>query len=172
MKLSDAIASDVQGQTQEAAAAYEGILRSNPNELEATLNLMVLYWQATDFGISAIAQLPPEFVAFAGRRLRELLDLVPKQFPSRPEVVFWTKYIAWADLGVPFQPEECRDLLRDHPQYLEPALVLFSRSGGDEAESEAMQLLERCATERTARCRYMVSVIKGVLKRRRPKATG
>ena len=36
-------------------------------------------------------------------------------FPNRPEMTFWTKYIAWADLNEPFEVEECRELLREHP---------------------------------------------------------
>lgn len=165
MNLADALVIDQSGRIQDAATAYESVLESNPADIEATLNLTVLYWQATDYGLSATAQLQPEFVAHAGKRLRELLESAKQCFTDRPEVVFWTKYIAWADLGESFEPAECRELLRNHPEYLEPAIVLFSMSRGTEAEAEAMQLLQRCSVEGTLRCRYVVSVIEGVLKR-------
>lgn len=172
MTLAEALAADREGRTQDAAAAYEGVLRSDPVDITAILNLAVLYWQATDYGVATAEHLPPEFVALAGRRFRELLQLAHERFPERPEVLFWTKYIAWADLGEPFDPAECRKILRDYPEYLEPALVLFSSSAGAEGEAEAMQLLERCSEELTARCRYIVSVLNGVLKRRRSRKSG
>lgn len=169
MMLNEALAADREGRTEAAAAAYEGALASDPTDLAATLNLAVLYWQATDYGLSAVEQLQPEFVAHAGKRMRELLESAKQRFADHPEVLFWTKYVAWADLGEPFEAAECRELLRRHPDYLEPAMVLFSMSGGTEAEPEAMQLLEKCSKERTTRCRYIASVLNGVLKRRRPK---
>jgi len=169
MRLVEALAADRQGRIQDAAAAYEGVLLSTPNDLTATVNLVVLYWQATDFGVSATKRLPPAFVASAGRRFRELLEAAQKRFPNQPELLFWARYIAWADLGDPFEPAECRELLCHHPEYLEPAFALFSRSDGTEAEAEAMKLLDRCSETPTARCRYVASVINGVLKRRRPR---
>lgn len=172
MTLAEALAADRQGRIQDAAIAYESVLLSAPDDLAATMNLAVLYWQATDPGISAAERLPPEFIALAGKRSRELLEAAQRRFPSEPELLFWPRYIAWADLGEPFDLAECRELLRQHPEYLEPAFVLFSRSAGAEAEAEAMKLLERCSEDPTARCRYIVSVIKGVLKRRRPKKSG
>jgi hypothetical protein len=172
MMLAEALAADREGRTQDAASAYEATLLSEPLDLTAILNLTVLYWHATDYGVSATEHLSREFVALAGSRFRELLKVAQVRFPERPEVLFWTKYIGWAELGEAFEPEECRSLLADHPEYLEPALVLFARSAGVEAEAEAMQLLARCSKEGTARCRYIVSVINGVLKRRRPRKSG
>ena len=172
MTLAEALVADRQGRTQDAATVYEAVLLSAPDDLTATMNLAVLYWQATDFGNSAAEHLPPEFVAHAGKRLRELVGAAQGRFPREPEVLFWSRYVAWADVGEPFDPAECRELLRLYPDYLEPAFVLFSRSAGTEAEVEAMKLLERCSEDPTARNRYIVSVIKGVLKRRRPKKSG
>jgi hypothetical protein len=171
MMLTEALTADGEGRTQDAASAYEAALLSNPLDLVATMNLVVLYWHATDYGVSATEHLPREFIALAGNRFRELLEAARVRFPDRPEVLFWTRYIAWADLGEPFEPAECRKLLFDHPEYLEPVFVLFARSAGVEAEAEAMQLLDRCSKEQTTRCRYIVSVIRGVLKRR-PRNSG
>lgn len=167
MTLAEALATDRQGRIQDAAAAYEDVLLSTPDDFTSTINLAVLYWQATDVGISATEHLPPEFVALAGKRFRELLEAAEERFPRQPELLFWRQYIAWADLGDPFDPEDCRELLRQHSEYLEPAFMLFSISGGEEAEAEAMTLLEHCTEYPIARCRYIASVIRGVLKRRR-----
>lgn len=166
MSLSLAVMADSEGRMQDAAQAYEDVLRSDPTDLDATINLAVLYWQATDYGMSASRQLPVEFVALAGRRLRELLGQASQRFGGRPEVTFWTKYIAWSDFGEETPLDECRNLLRDHPQYLEPAMLLFAQSAGSEAQEEAMELLAKCSVQ-TTRCRYIASVINGVLKRQK-----
>ena len=171
MTLAEALSAERDGRIEDAAAAYEGVLLSTPDDLTTTINLIVLYWQATDFGISATQRLSPAFVVIAGRRLRELLEEPQACLSSQAEFLFWRKYIAWADLGEPLDPADCREFLRQNPQYLEPAFVVFSRSAGVEAEAEAMKLLERCSKCPTARCRYIESVIDGVLKRRRPRKT-
>lgn len=170
MTLATALAADRDGRVQDAAAAYEDALLSRPMDLTATINLAVLYWQATDVGMSTAMRLPPGFVAFAGKRCRDLLTAAHDRFPDHPEVVFWTKYIAWADFGDPLDLADCRTLLHQHSEYLEPAFVLFSRSDGTEAEAETLRLLQRCSEDATTRGRYIVSVINGVLaRRRRPK---
>jgi hypothetical protein len=167
MELADALAADEGGRFQEAAAAYEQWLRLNPADLQITLNLLVLYWQATDVDTTSGDRLPRDFRPHASRRVRELLEAAERQFPSRAEVRFWTKYIAWADRGEPLDLLECRQLLRAQPGYLEPALALFSSSAGEEAEPEAMRLLAVHSEQPTARGRYVTSVINGVLQRRR-----
>jgi hypothetical protein len=107
-----ALAADQNGRIPEAAAAYEAALIMNPADLEATLNLVVLYWQI-------------------------------------------------------FELAECRQLLREHPDYLEPAFVVFSDSEGMEAEPEAMRLLADYSEQPTVRARYVTAVINGTLRRQR-----
>ena len=41
-----ALTADQNGRFEEAAAGYEASLLSDPADLEATVNLAVLYWQA------------------------------------------------------------------------------------------------------------------------------
>lgn len=165
MTLDDALAADCDGRVREAAAAYESVLLSAPVDLTALVNLTVLYWQATDFGYSASRHLDVEFVAEAAKRIPELLTMAHERCTGRPEIEFWTKYIRWIDLGEPFDSEDCRQLLNRYPEYLEPAVVLFLRTGGAESEAETMRLLESCSRNPTTRCRYIASVIEGVLTR-------
>jgi hypothetical protein len=61
----------------------------------------------------------------------------------------------------------CRQLLREHPDYLEPAFVVFSESNGAEAEPEAMRLLADYSEQSTARGRYVTSVISAALRKQR-----
>jgi len=75
--------------------------------------------------------------------------------------------------GEPLESAECRQLMREHPDYLEPAFVVFALSAGTEAEPEAMRLLADCSEQPTARARYVTSIINAALQRqrwRRPRA--
>jgi hypothetical protein len=125
----------------------------------------VLYWRAA--GYSTPGSLPPEFLTHARERLPELLELAGERFADSAEIRFWTKYIAAADAGKPLPPTECRQLMREHPDYLEPAFVVFSDSAGEEAEPEAMRLLVGYSEQPTARGRYVTSIINAVLQKRR-----
>lgn len=165
MKLQDALAADRKGELQLAAALYEDVLAGGEASLEALLNLAILYWQATDTGTVAAKKLSPDFLATAGRRLPELLAEAERRFPTSVEPRFWRRYIAWADLGEPFGSDECRELLREDPAALVPALYLFAASQGKEAQTEALDLLRRCQEDGTTRAHYVASVIQGVLKR-------
>jgi len=162
-----ALTADENGCFQEAAAGYEASLLSNPADLEATVNLAVLYWQACGHGDGAPRYVSAEFLLRAKRRLRELLEPGAHRFADTAEIRFWRRYIAWADCGVPFEPRECRQLMRERPDYLEPAFVVFSDSVGQEAEPEAMRLLADYSEQPTARGRYVTSVINAVLRKQR-----
>jgi hypothetical protein len=162
-----AVTADENGRFQQAAAAYETHLAESPADLEATLNLAVLYWQAAHFGVSSFHGTSPEFLAHAGKRLGEVLEHASQRFADGAEVRFWRRYIARAEIGKPLEATECRQLLRERPDYLEPAFVVFSSSAGQEAEPQAMRLLAGCAEEPTARGRHVISVINGALRRQR-----
>ena len=162
-----ALTADENGWFQQAAAGYEAALLSNPADLEATVNLAVLYWQAAGDGSCAPGWLPDEFRSHAGRRLPGLLEAAVERFAGSAEVTFWKKYIAATDAGEPLEPAECRQLMRERPDYLEPAFVVFARSAGQEAEPEAMRLLADCSERPTARGRYVTSMISAALRRQR-----
>ena len=184
-----ALTADENGCFQEAAASYEAALLADPADLEATVNLAVLYWQATARG--AAGALPQEFLKHAQKRLRELLgsasdraasegdraasEGIPsggipsggERFADCAELRFWKKYITAADAGELLQPSECRQLMQERPDYLEPAFVVFSDSAGKEAEPEAMRLLVDYSAQPTARGRYVTSIINAVMQKQR-----
>jgi tetratricopeptide (TPR) repeat protein len=163
-----AVTADENGRFQEAAASYEAALLSDPADLEATVNLTVLYWRTTGRARWALpGTVPQEFLAHARERLGELLESADERLASRAEFRFWKKYIAAKDAGEPFEPGECRQLLQERPDYLEPAFVVFCDSAGEEAEPEAMRLLVDYAEQPTARGRYVTSVINAVMQRHR-----
>jgi len=167
-------AADENGWFEQAAAGYEAALLADPADLEATVNLAVLYWQAAGHCRCAAGHcacragsMPAEFSSHANRRLHELLESASRRFADRAEVCFWNRYIAAADSGEPLEPGECRQLMREHPDYLEPAFVVFAKSAGEEAEPEAMRLLADCSERPTARGRYVTSIISAALRRQR-----
>jgi hypothetical protein len=162
-----AVTADENGRFQEAAASYEAALLTDPADLEATVNLAVLYWRAAGRGRSVPERLPQKFLAYAGERLRELLESAGERFAGRAELRFWTKYIAASEAGQPLESSECRRLLQECPDYLEPAFVVFSDTAGEEAEPEAMRLLVDYSEQPTARGRYVTSIIDAVLRKQR-----
>jgi hypothetical protein len=165
MSLSNAIAADRAGNLEMAAAAYEASLAAGEKNLAGFLNLAVLYWQATDFGLSTARKLDPQFVGHAGRRFPLVLAEAHRVFPESTEVQFWKKYIPWADLGEEFSLDECRGLFLRDPAALVPAMHLFVQTNGGMYRNEALELLRQCHHEGTTRGRYVASVVEGVLKR-------
>jgi hypothetical protein len=162
-----ALAADENGRFQEAAAGYEASLVFDPDDLQTIINLLVLYWQVADQGVSVSAPVSPQFRAHAADRLVELLQSASERFPDSAELSFWKRYIATARIGRPLKVAEYRDLLRRHPYYLEPAFVVFSDSAGTEAEVEAMRLLADYSEQPTARGRYVTSIISRTLSKHR-----
>jgi hypothetical protein len=162
-----ALTADENGWFQQAAAGYEAALLSDPADLEATVNLAVLYWQAARDGSCAHGWLPAEFRAHASRRLPELLESASQRFAGSAELRFWKKYMAAAGCGKRLESSECRQLMRERPDYLEPAFVVFAMSAGAEAEPEAMRLLADCSEQPTTRARYVTSIINAALRRQR-----
>jgi hypothetical protein len=151
---------------EETAKAYERTLLDNPLDIDVTIDLVVLYWQAMDTGTVAAEQLSPRFVELAGRRLFEILDDAKVRFHDRAEIAFWNNYIRWADFGEPLEAATCRSMLLQRPNFLDPALFLFMASDGDEAAAEVNELVDQCGCQGTARCQYIKSVVGGVVNRR------
>jgi hypothetical protein len=164
-QLQAAIAADRAGRIETAAAAYEAVLARGERPLPTILNLAILYWQSTDYGMSAANKLAPTFVALAGKRFPELLAEAQRSFPLSVEAEFWSKYIRWADSGEDFSAEECTQLLRRDPMTLVPAMHLFASTQGQEGHDEALELLRQSREEGTTRGRYIASVVEGVLRR-------
>ena len=164
MTLTEARAAEREGRDEDAADLYERALAGG-RQRDAMLDLAVLYWQATDYGYLAAKKLRAEFVSRAGKRFPELLREAASAFPDSTEVEFWCRYIEWTDFGGPAPTNACAELLARDPTTLAPAMHLFSVSQGRQCRSEASALLRASEGLGTARARYVVSVIDGVLRR-------
>ena len=137
MTLPQSHQADAEERIEDAARLYEAAIKAAPGQIETLIDLVMLYWQATDYGFWRSKGIDPEFVGMAGKRSDELLEQGRAIAPGSPAIRFWSKYIAWADLAKPLEREECRAMLRAHPEYLEPAMFLFATSQGAECEDEA-----------------------------------
>ena len=165
MSRSEARAADRAGDLECAAARYEEALAAGDHSLQVLLDLAVLYWQSTDPGLAAAKKLGQDFLTTAGRRTPELLEEAARAFPGSTAVRFWNQYIRWAELGEPFDVEDCKQLLREDPTFLVPAMHVFATSQGQGMQLEAHELLRQCREDGTTGSRYVVSVIEGALKR-------
>jgi hypothetical protein len=121
----DRSASSHPGERIRAADAYESVI-SNPDvPVEAFINLIGLYWRATDPGAPRLGH---DFFLRAGRRYLELLDEAEQRFGTHPQILFWRRYIHYIDLGGPEFEEEALQWLREGRApsaiyvYLYPAL--------------------------------------------------
>lgn len=149
-----------------AADAYEGLIADS--NVEAMLNLLVLYWEATDFGTLSYYRLSDAFIARAGQRWRDLLKDTRQRHPSDTAVEFWCRYIESLEFdGELLSPAECRLMLSRQPENLEPAMIIFSESDCLEGIEETRLLLAWCKTQGTARAGYISAVLDGVTKRAR-----
>ncbi|MCC4616713.1 hypothetical protein LL972_12010 [Xanthomonas campestris pv. asclepiadis] len=165
MSFNEAVEFERINEVTKAAECYERVLNECPKDLGAFINLLVLYWQSTDYGFSLSSRLPASFVLVAGNRLAEMLGDMPSNFSGEPEFNFWVKYIAWADLGGHFEVEECYEMMRRKSGYYEPAMFIYAATAGEQAVSEVDKLLELVRSQSTARERYIYSVVMGVKKR-------
>lgn len=149
-----------------SADFLEKKILQEPTAAENYIELMVLYWQSTDYGLSTASNLSVDFMNLAGRRLSEIIESAEKYCPGDALISFWVRYIKWIDLGEPFELQDCRNLLSASKGF-DPAFMLFLASDGLEARQETMNLLDLCANKNSLRCGYIRSVVDGVLKRER-----
>lgn len=172
MSLASAMALDRAGHIERAATDYEEVIAAGEAPLAVLLDLALLYWQATDPGLAAAGHIDPLFMTVAGGRCEELLVDAERRFPRSTAVRFWKRYIAWADLGEPFTPDECEGLLREDPTELWPALHLFAAHDRPDVRPAAEELLRQSRGRGTTGARYVVSVLESAMKRGAPSVVG
>lgn len=167
MSVVAAIAADRSGAIVEAADLYEEAIGGGDQSASVLLDLLVLYWQATDVGLSSAKRLGVEFIARSGRRCVALLAEAQRMHPRNAEVEFWARYIWWTDFGGEFTYAQCEELFLRDRAILAPTMRLFGETNGACYRDEALELLVLTRLRGTTRDRYVVSVVEGVLKRAR-----
>ncbi len=149
------------------ASNYELALRERSDDLDVWMNLTILYWLATDPGISAATWKAGEFFTFAADRLSTLLEQGRERFAGRAPAEFWTRYIEWIEYGKPLEVAECREWLAREPQFNDPALYGYMTIPDAPCDDDIAQLLAECRGQDTLRADYLVSVIESGMQRKR-----
>lgn len=160
-KLARARELDARGTPVEAAAAYEEALAREEADLDAYLDLAVLYWVATDFGFAATEHLDDSFVELAGRRAFKLLDAAERRFGPQDELDFWRYYFGFITLGEPPDAERCRRLMARGSTKL-PVFHLAGLGASEGFEAELAELASWAADGTTERKRYVRSVLESM----------
>lgn len=149
------------------ASQYELSLHQRPDDIDVWMNLAILYWQATDPGVSAGTGMSVDFFTFAADRLAVLLTEGRERFAGRAPAEFWTRYIEWIEYGQPLEVAECREWLAREPEFKDPALFGFMTTPGAPCDDDIVQLLAECRKQDTVRAGYLVSVIESAMQRNR-----
>ncbi|MBI4640130.1 MAG: hypothetical protein HY731_05520 [Candidatus Tectomicrobia bacterium] len=163
--VDEAIQKDVEGKVVEAANLYEEILKAGDAPLEVYLNLAVLYWEMTDYGVNAGLGLSLEFIQRAGKRYREVLRKAQEQFSMNPEILFWLLYCDFITLGEAPFVKQCEQLVKEPHCSLVPYFYLYMAYNGRKYHQEAMKLLDHCQRRPTTKNCYISSVIQSTIHR-------
>jgi len=156
----EAVEKDEQGNLIKAIDLYERCLSCNETApLDAYLNLVLIYWQITDFGFNASHTLDPELVRKAGERYKMVLKGANEAYPGNSEVRFWQLYCDHVSTGTGDIENDCRTLIGNQSSNNTPALYLYAKSGGCLYKAEAEDLASSCKKCLTFKNRYMLSVL-------------
>lgn len=153
----EAVREDINGDYIQASALYEKSIERADNP-DAYINLAVLYFQFTDFGINASQKLPVEFIRKALGRFDEVINLGMAKFPQNGEMKFWSKYFRFSSMGDKLEDRDIIDILRDSEPSLVPYFFLYL-SDPVKYSSERDALSEQCHRLLTSKNRWILSLI-------------
>jgi hypothetical protein len=158
-----AVGLDIAEQYEHAAELYELVIKEENPPVDAFLNLAVLYWECTDFGIMAGYHLPVDFVKKAHVRHEEVLVEAKERFAEFPEVTFWQRYIIdYRGMRTDFSVDDAIYLTTRPNSTLVPYFYIYLASQrSSEYRPLAMQLFEDAHLSKTTKNRYIISMLEG-----------
>jgi hypothetical protein len=151
----EALRLDAQDVPVRAIAAYERYLAESPRDLDAYINLAVLYFECSDPGFAAAHEIPHAVLAASTEKAEALLNTAEERFGWRAEIEFWRKYVRFVALGDPPFYERAVELATAG-ESLVPYLHL---AGHGPYQEEARALLNAVASGRSTKDRYIRSVL-------------
>ena len=163
MTKEEAMMLDAQDLPVDAAQAYEEAIAASDADFDTFINLAVLYFVCVDGGYATHHGLSQEFINHAWERAYELLDEAESRFGNQSEIAFWRHYFRFVVLGEAPFVETCAHLLQSGAS-LVPSFYLFTSPGGDPYRPQALELLERVQEGKTAKQRYIRSILAKRLK--------
>lgn len=155
----------------EAIAAYEVAITDPAADLDTFLDLAVLYFVCNDFGYAAHHSLPDSLTEKTWGGIDATLNEAINRFGQHPEIVCWRHFIDFI-IGKTerIDRDDCEALLVTG-QTLLPYLCLYGSFVGLDPETRshyragAEELLEKVSAGRTARQRYVRSVLQSALRK-------
>ena len=153
---------DAEDRPIEASAAYEEAVKEVDADLDLYIDLAMLYFVCTDGGYASYHHLSNEFVDRAWERAMQLLDEAESRFGRNDEVEFWRRYFCFITLGEDESIMERERFISSRS--LIPYFYLFLSGDGKAYYSEAQKLLEQMANGKTAKERYIKSILESRVK--------
>lgn len=150
----------------QASRMYEVAIAGGGADTSTYIDAAVLYFVCQDPGYASGHRLVPVFVEAAWRRMFEILDDAEHRFGEHPEVAFWRRYFRYILMGEDEFCDYCEELLRDN-RSLVPCFFLvgsFCNRCDEPIYQKALELYESVRAGRTARERYIKSVLETVLR--------
>lgn len=157
--LDAARAADRSGRVVEASQLYEAAIEDGTADLDAHLDLAILYACALDGGFAAYHRLDVEFVNFAVGRVDELFDAARERFKVTLEVDGWWLFAHCAFFGdVPEKAvvahAETIAGLGSRSAYVE--LWIHHRDGDDTHRGGALRIRDELLARGTQRSRAVM----------------
>lgn len=160
---------DAEDRPVEAADAYEEALAGQEAGVNygTFIDLAVLYFVCNDGGYAAHHSLSQSFLERAWERMFALPTAGVARFAEHPELTFWSSYFAYFWLGgEPFE-QQCIELVATG-QTLVPYFYLFAfaLTDSDIYQSKASELRRQVEAGRTAKERYVLSILDAAFRQR------
>jgi len=141
-----------------AALTYEEIVQLNESNLEIFLNLAVIYFLMMDYGFAEYHKISDEYLEKAEENFYKILKLAEKKFGRKSEIEFWKYYYKYIVIGEDISTKVFEDIAKSGDSLI-PFFHLFVLEKGSRYRKEATQLYEKIKLGRTARERYIKSVL-------------
>ncbi|WP_316410975.1 hypothetical protein [Mesoterricola sediminis] len=148
---------ELDGQIESAAKHYEEWLEEYPDDHHSVVDLAVLYWCVTDYGLHSGLKLPMDFVKLASSRSRVLLDdCISKT--GDPEATFWRMYFDYMDWGREID-EDVKQLLKNSPNCLTPLVFLVLNKVEPIGSEKVSKLRASLIGSGPTKVKYITSVL-------------
>jgi len=142
---------------EDVTRRLEEYLIAHPDDRDAYLQLVVLYFEATDGGVVSRFRLSQRFVDHAWARRLALLDGVDRRFGASTETAFWRSYMRWVNGGDPIDAD-C-EAMAQRGDSLMPYLYLYTAHRHSSHREKARELFLRSKSGITPLDRYIRSLL-------------
>lgn len=159
-----ALAHDVAGQYEQAAAAYEQAIGQPQAPVEAFANLSFIYWEASAQQSMTFANGTAVPLAWGSRSFDSCFRVLAaglQRYPQDLELSFWSRYFPYRGVFNDFSAADCQQLLATCTNHNHTLMPWFFLSLFDENQyrAEVTAILAACARQPTAKNRWVASIL-------------